>query len=197
MSHEEKNERLKSVNDARYNYKLCVIEQDLDEGSKIVFTKEFNPADMFRFSQLMTDYSKADWYTDVLNDLSPFQQREIEAELDMLGMVSRYQTNLIRLALKTTKGNKSHAAKLLKIKRTTLLSLMARLNIELETPEVSEQFIKHAVDKVREFSIEKMSLQDIESSLVKAKNLIEKLNSKKNSLQKSNIIPLKRAVNES
>lgn len=180
-----------------YSYKLYVSENDSIEGTRIVFTKEFTPAQMFRFSQLMNDYSQADWYSEILGNLSPMQRREIDKETDMKLMVESYQKLLIRLALKTTKGNFKQAASLLKVKRTTLFELAKRIGLEDE--DSSASFVKQATkqfnDNALDAEVSTLTLGEVEKHLKRVTLLVERLNSRKSNLQ-NKVITLNRAAND-
>src|ERR1041384_6007693 len=59
------------------------------------------------------------------------QQPQPERKLGLQEEVQRYETELIRSALERTRGNQRRAAKLLRVKVTTLNCKIKRLGIEL------------------------------------------------------------------
>lgn len=60
------------------------------------------------------------------------QNFSLEEELDFKEMINNFETKLIVGALRATEGNKKEAARLLKLKRTTLLEKIKKKNLTVE-----------------------------------------------------------------
>ncbi len=72
----------------------------------------------------------------LLNELSSFTEASAHRRIDLKTEVNRFESELIRSALHTTRGQQRRAARLLGTNATTLNTKLKRLKIWIDDPDV-------------------------------------------------------------
>lgn len=187
-----------------YCYNLEIYELEAGKSRK-VFCHSFNPGEMYKVMEAIKSYSYREWYGDILLKLGSNTRRLVEHELNLKSMVENYQANLIQLALVKTGGNKAHAAKLLKINRTTLVELTKRygLNDVGKDSPTCAGYTLHVVDnleeRLKQQDIESMSEGEIEHMLARVKQIEASAQAKLREVKRESEsieVPKLRLVNE-
>lgn len=129
--------------------------------------------------------------TQFIARLTDWENRLLAEDRSLLKLTELYQIGIIRGALLKAKGNKSKAARILNIGRTTLIDMCNRYNLvkDCEAATESEPIIDKAMIKIDELNEDELSL-----SIEKAQQLLHELEAQVERLGKKPP-PLKRVVN--
>lgn len=184
-----------------YCYRVDINEIDGKE-SKRVFSHSFTPAEILKVMEAIKSYSYREWYGDILLKLGTNQRRLVEHELNLKQMVENYEANLIQVALVKTNGNRTQAAQLLKVNRTTLVDLVKRYGLAdvVSDSPTCGAYTLHIVDsledRLRAADIEAMSEGELEHMQMRAKRIQASIEAKLREVKRGEI-PTLRLVNES
>lgn len=162
-----------------YCYDLSITCVDGADTST-VFEWRFTPAEMFQFMTALTNYEARDWYQKVINKIGPQGKLFIERETQLVKLTEEYEAALIYSSLLKTNFDKSKAAKLLGIQRTTLLMKIKRLEIIQHPPDgLAWPYIEDAITEVEGTiaKAESKALSDyqISMNLKRAEKLVKTL----------------------
>lgn len=128
--------------------------------------------------------------TQFIARLTDWENRLLAEDRSLLKLTELYQIGIIRGALLKAKGNKSKAARILNIGRTTLIDMVKRWDLENDCNAAieAEPIIDRAMDNVQELSEE-----ELHTNIENAQKLLKELEAQVERYKKQP--ELKRVVN--
>ena len=162
-----------------------VLIKDL-ETEEIDFRHELTDAELFHWITNIKEITQTEKHIQkFLNDLIDWEKRLIEEEKSLIRMTELYQEGIIRTALIKSRGNKSEAARLLQVGRTTLHELIKRFEIPdnpgimPQTAPLMEKLIDSIEYRLHEKELEPMNEFDVEKNIQRTEKLLSSLHAQK------------------
>lgn len=161
---------------------------DIEDKEPIRF--DLRPGELFQFAEVFREVVQMP--EDVRRLIRKYPQ--FESEVNHQAMMDTYERRLITAAMDRCKGNQSHAAEYLKMKRSTLIAACKRLNIDIaQIPENAALLLNMtaSLDELRAKGDKARTEHEIAKRIDEAKELVEALYARKKAIMREDLRLLK------